>query len=90
MSVGTDRSSLNRLLDNLDNQDPDFRYMSLNDLQTLLKAPSSSWIHGEPHTAKRLIEGLIKALQDQNGEVQNKALQWYDTRRSPQNGEKLT
>jgi hypothetical protein len=64
------------LLPKLDDPDPDIRFMQLSDLTNILQADASSYIKEDTHTAARIIEGLLKALADSNGEVQNQALKW--------------
>lgn len=64
------------LLPKLDDPDPDIRFMQLNDLANILNSPSSDYLRTDQHSAARVIERLIKALTDQNGEVQNQALKW--------------
>ena len=63
----------------LDDPDADLRYMSLNDLYTILTGPSSSFLSGDNRCSNKLAEGLLKALDDQHGDVQNQALKWYAT-----------
>jgi len=78
MATGpSDRATLNGLLDKLEDPDPDLRYMSLNDLLALLKNKNSAWLTGEITYGGKVVDGILKALQDQNGEVQNMALKWY-------------
>lgn len=64
------------LLSKLNDPDPDIRFMQLSDFATILNSPSSEYVRNDSHTAARLIEGLLKALSDQHGEVQNQALKW--------------
>jgi cullin-associated NEDD8-dissociated protein 1 len=71
-----DRAVLNGLLVKLDDPDPDLRYMSLNDLLALLKSKNSNWLLTDSTSSGRVSDGLLKALKDQNGEVQNMALKW--------------
>ncbi|PYI20425.1 glycoside hydrolase/deacetylase [Aspergillus violaceofuscus CBS 115571] len=70
----TVQHTLNNLLHKLDDPDPDMRYMSLNDLLGLLDNPNSSYLAHDPVSASKLAEGLLKALDDQHGDVQNQAL----------------
>jgi cullin-associated NEDD8-dissociated protein 1 len=51
--------------------------MQLSDLTNILLSPASDYIRTDTHTAARIIEGLLKALADQHGEVQNQALKWW-------------
>lgn len=64
------------LLPKLNNEDPDIRYMSLNDLCTLLESGSSTFLSTDYHTCAKIIDGIITTLDDQNGEVQNQAIKW--------------
>lgn len=70
------QAGLSSLLPKLNDPDPDIRFMSLSDLSNILSASGSGYIAGEGHVAARIVEGLLKSLQDQNGEVQNQALKW--------------
>lgn len=72
--------TLNNLLHKLDDPDPDMRYMSLNDLLGLLNNPNSSYLAHDQGSASKLAEGLLKALDDQHGDVQNQALKWHAPR----------
>ncbi|KAJ5650385.1 Cullin-associated NEDD8-dissociated protein 1 N-terminal part [Penicillium longicatenatum] len=62
------------LLGKLDDPDADLRYMSLNDLYGILSNPQSTFISNDHRSAQGLAEGLLKALDDQHGDVQNQAL----------------
>ncbi|RMZ84812.1 hypothetical protein DV737_g1040, partial [Chaetothyriales sp. CBS 132003] len=62
------------LLTKLNDPDPDIRFMQLNDLNNILHAPASEYVKSDNHTAARVMEGLLKSLTDQHGEVQNQAL----------------
>ncbi|KAG8530486.1 uncharacterized protein KY384_004989 [Bacidia gigantensis] len=62
------------LLPKLNDADADIRYMSLNDLYSLLTAGASTFLTSEYHTSAKIIDGIIQALDDQNGEVQNQAI----------------
>jgi cullin-associated NEDD8-dissociated protein 1 len=70
------QSSIAMLLTKINDPDPDIRFMQLSDLTTILLSPSSDFVRNDTHTAARIIEGLLKALADQHGEVQNQALKW--------------
>lgn len=69
--------SLHSLLGKLDDPDPDIRYMSLNDVFGILSSPNSLFLLNDNVTSASLVDGLLKALEDQHGEVQNQALKWY-------------
>lgn len=60
----------------LSDLDADIRFMGLNDLANILSSPGADYLKGENHTAARLVDALLKALKDGNGEVQNQALKW--------------
>ena len=79
----TAAQGLATLLSKLNDPDPDIRFMQLSDLSNILFAPASSYISNDAHTAARIVEGLLKSLSDQNGEVQNQALKWYLSSTSP-------
>ncbi|OJJ44923.1 hypothetical protein ASPZODRAFT_153258 [Penicilliopsis zonata CBS 506.65] len=68
------QQSLNSLLSKLSDPDPDIRYMSLNDLLAILNSPSSAYLSHDKVSSGRLVDGLLKTLDDQHGDVQNQAL----------------
>jgi hypothetical protein len=74
------QQSVNGLLSKLDDADPDMRYMSLNDLYGVLNNPNSTYLSHDQYSATKLAEGLLKALDDQHGDVQNQALKWLGQR----------
>ena len=65
------------LLVKLDDPDADLRYMSLNDLYGILTNSNSSFLTHDRSTSTKLAEGLLKAFDDQHGEVQNMAFKWF-------------
>ncbi|KAI0123157.1 TATA-binding protein interacting [Xylariales sp. AK1849] len=67
-------NTINTLLAKLSDPDPDFRFMSLNDLNQILSKHRVDLLHNDYNTASRVVDAVIKALDDQNGEVQNLAL----------------
>jgi hypothetical protein len=71
------QSTLHNLLGKLSDPDPDIRYMSLNDVFGILTSPNSLFLLNDNATSAKLSDGLLKALEDQHGEVQNQALKWY-------------
>jgi hypothetical protein len=73
------QQSILALLGKLDDPDADLRYMSLNDLFNILSNPNSSFLTSDERSASRLADGLLKALDDQHGDVQNQALKWCVT-----------
>jgi cullin-associated NEDD8-dissociated protein 1 len=70
-------ANINQLLGKLTDADPDFRYMSLDDLLQMLNRSRVDVLYNDYNTAARVVDAVIKALDDQNGEVQNQALKWY-------------
>ncbi|EPS39189.1 hypothetical protein H072_7034 [Dactylellina haptotyla CBS 200.50] len=64
---------INPILQHLSNADSDFRFMALNDLSSLVSS-SSNTITSDSGSTSRLIDGVVKALDDSNGEVQNLAV----------------
>lgn len=71
------QANLNGLLSKLDDPDPDMRYMSLNDLLGILSSQNSAFLAQDQRSSSKLADGLLKALDDQHGDVQNQALKWY-------------
>lgn len=70
------QANLNGLLSKLDDPDPDMRYMSLNDLLGILNSQNSAYLAQDQRSSTKLADGLLKALDDQHGDVQNQALKW--------------
>lgn len=70
------KHDLHGLLSKLSDPDPDMRYMSLNDLLGILDSSSSSYLSYDKAASSQLADGLLKALDDQHGDVQNQALKW--------------
>ncbi|KAL2799858.1 armadillo-type protein [Aspergillus keveii] len=68
------QQNINNLLSKLDDADPDMRYMSLNDLYGVLSGPNTNFLPHDQYLSTKLAEGLLKALDDQHGDVQNQAL----------------
>ena len=64
------------LLPKLSDADPDFRFMSLNDLFTVLSNGHHGFLMQDYGTAAKAVDGILKTLDDQNGEVQNLAIKW--------------
>ncbi|KAI9825923.1 MAG: hypothetical protein M1819_000442 [Sarea resinae] len=62
------------LLPRLHDADSDFRYMSLNDLYTVLMNGHPGFLMNDYNTCARTVDGLLRTLDDQNGEVQNLAI----------------
>ncbi|CAH0040604.1 unnamed protein product [Clonostachys solani] len=62
------------LISKLNDADPDFRFMSLNDLLLVLTNAKPDFLHHDYNIAARTVDNIVKALDDQNGEVQNLAI----------------
>lgn len=69
-------AAINQLLSKLTDADPDFRFMSLNDLNQILTSQKSDFLRTDYNTASRIADAVIRSLDDQNGEVQNLAVKW--------------
>lgn len=65
------------LLPKITDNDPDFRFMALNDLFTVLNICKPDILGHDYSTAARTVDLVCKSLDDQNGEVQNQAIKWY-------------
>lgn len=65
------------LLPKLLDADSDIRYMSLNDLHKVLQVGAPNFLVSDYHTSTKAADGLLKTLDDQNGEVQNQAIKWF-------------
>lgn len=75
--IGT--QSISSLLAKLDDPDADLRYMSLNDLYSILTSAQVATHGVEGHSATEISKGLLKAIDDHHGDVQNMALKWCVT-----------
>ncbi len=53
--------------------DKDFRFMATNDLMTELQKGS---IKLDDDSEKKVVAGVLKLVEDKNGEVQNLAVKW--------------
>ena len=84
------QQTITSLLGKLRHPDSDLRYMSLNDLFGVLTSPQSTFISSDQRSAKALTDGLLLALDDQHGDVQNMALKWYVMRLSGLTPKRLT
>jgi cullin-associated NEDD8-dissociated protein 1 len=63
------------LLPKLEDADSDIRYMTLNDLHTMLEIGGTTFLTHDYTTCARVVEGLLKRLADTHGDVQNIAIQ---------------
>ncbi|ERT01369.1 hypothetical protein HMPREF1624_02614 [Sporothrix schenckii ATCC 58251] len=67
-------STISGLLQKLGDSDPDFRFMSLNDLLLVLVNGRPEILQNDYNVASKTVDHLVRALDDQNGEVQNLAI----------------
>lgn len=65
---------INGLLTKLSDPDSDFRFMSLNDLHQILTKQKADFLQHDYNLSSRINDNVVKALDDQNGEVQNLAV----------------
>ncbi|KAF2189082.1 TIP120-domain-containing protein [Zopfia rhizophila CBS 207.26] len=63
-----------QLLPKLHDDDPDYRFMALSDLQDILIAGHSGFLNHDHPVCAKTVEGLLSTLIDTNGEVQNMAV----------------
>ncbi len=54
--------------------DKDFRFMATNDLMTELQKDS---IKLDDDSEKKVVQSVLKLVEDKNGEVQNLAVKWF-------------
>lgn len=64
-------------LNKINDEDPDIRFMSLEDLCKNLEASSIGILNKEVHLSSSIIDAILKCLDDTNGDVQSQALKWY-------------
>ena len=67
---------INALLPKLNDPDADFRFMALNDLFEVLSSNSATFMTSDQHLSQKVSDGIVQALNDKNGEVQNLAVKW--------------
>lgn len=65
-----------QLLPKFEDADSDIRFMSLNDLFGILTVAPPTIFSNEYNTCARVIDAMLKSLDDQNGDVQSQALKW--------------
>ena len=53
--------------------DKDFRFMATNDLMTELQRDS---IKLDDDSERKVVQAILKLVEDKNGEVQNLAVRW--------------
>lgn len=62
------------ILPKLQDADSDIRYMTLNDLHTMLTVGSPSFLTHDYTTCCKVVDGLLHTLGDTHGDVQNMAI----------------
>ena len=77
MAPSSTSSNVQALLPKLTDADADLRYMSLSDLHQLLLNGAPTFLLSDYLTCTKAVDGLLRTLDDQNGEVQNQAIKWY-------------
>ena len=63
-----------QVLTRLHDDDPDYRFMALNDLRAMLVAGHAHFLAHDYAACAKVIDGLMGALVDSNSEVQNMAV----------------
>lgn len=83
MSSGSGRNLTNptshdvqMLMGKFEDPDSDIRYMTLVDLCSMLTNGSPNLLLKDYNGCNRIIDGLIRLLDDSNGDVQSQALKW--------------
>ncbi|KAL2024999.1 hypothetical protein VTK56DRAFT_1 [Thermocarpiscus australiensis] len=66
--------TVSQLLTKITDPDPDFRFMALSDLLTVFTIAKNDFLNHDYNTAARTVDHVVRALDDQNGEVQNQAI----------------
>ncbi|KAI4196274.1 MAG: hypothetical protein LQ350_006645 [Teloschistes chrysophthalmus] len=73
-SVNATPAAISSLLAKFGDADADIRYMSLNDLDKILTSGAQGFLSNEYQICAKVVESLLKTLDDTNGEVQNQAI----------------
>ena len=76
MAPSSTAANVSALLPKLNDADSDIRYMSLSDLHKTLINGAPAFLVSDYTTCAKAVEGLLKTLDDSNGEVQNQAIKW--------------
>ncbi|KAL8808942.1 MAG: hypothetical protein Q9223_003579 [Gallowayella weberi] len=74
MAANPPPGALMALLPKLSDADADIRYMSLNDLDTMLRLNHPNFLLNDYHACAKTVDCLLRTLDDKNGEVQNQAI----------------
>lgn len=69
-------STIAGLLPKLNDTDPDYRFMALTDIFHALTIGKQDFLYNDYNVAARTVDGILKCLDDGNGEVQNLAVKW--------------
>ena len=73
LSSNPNSQDILRLLPKLKDDDPDLRFMALNDLQQILTISHHQFLVHDMPTCAKTVDGLLVTLVDSNGDVQNMA-----------------
>ncbi|KAK4239114.1 armadillo-type protein [Achaetomium macrosporum] len=66
--------TVQQLLSKINDPDPDFRFMALDDLLKVFTIANPNFMNHDYGAAARTVDHVVGALDDQNGEVQNQAI----------------
>ncbi|KAL8712117.1 MAG: hypothetical protein Q9220_003551 [cf. Caloplaca sp. 1 TL-2023] len=83
--VNATPQAITALLPKFSDADADIRYMSLSDLDNILRNGASGFLLNEYQLCAKTVDCLLKTLDDTNGEVQNEAIKCVGslTQRAP-------
>ena len=70
-------SDVRLLLRKYDDPDSDIRFMIMSDLKKMFENGQGQWLGRDMACSNEVVEVLLKALDDGNGDVQSAALGWY-------------
>ncbi|KAK3997505.1 putative cullin-associated NEDD8-dissociated protein [Cladorrhinum sp. PSN332] len=75
-NIPTNPSSqtINLFLQKINDDDPDYRFMALNDILTVLNIAKPDFLIHDFATAARTADAIVRALDDKNGEIQSQAI----------------
>ncbi|KAK4164937.1 putative cullin-associated NEDD8-dissociated protein [Cladorrhinum sp. PSN259] len=66
--------TINLFLQKIDDDDPDYRFMALSDILTVLNIAKQDFLIHDFSTAARTTDAIVRALDDKNGEIQSQAI----------------
>nr|POE62402.1 cullin-associated nedd8-dissociated protein 1, c-terminal part [Quercus suber] len=79
--------SVAAILTKLNDADPDIRFMTLTDLNSMLEQGHQTFLSHDYTTSAKVVDGLLGTLNDTNGDVQNVAIKTLGnfTQKAPEN-----